>query len=231
MVVETRIQRLKQETREKAVSDLKYERGIMCDIERARHWTESYRKTEGESPVIRRAKALANHLAKKTIYIPPGELIVGNVARDPNSLPFWIEVNALDTIKRLMLSPGMLSAAEWKELDKLGGYWKGKTLEETCVRRFPDDVRRHVYPAEDWKATNSAVYQYPFCAPTPDLEMLFALGLNGIMKKVRAKLAELNAMKLTSNADLEATLKSGTRSRRCSLPVKPLFNSLKGTAS
>jgi len=40
-----------------------------ADIERARYWVESYKQTEGESQAMRRAKALANFLAKRTIFI------------------------------------------------------------------------------------------------------------------------------------------------------------------
>ena len=201
-----RTERIKQAIAEKGIANLEY-KGVMCCIERARHWTESYRETEGEPPVIRSGKALAKHLEKKTIYIMPDELIVGNVAKDANSLPIWVELNQSDTVKRLMLSPGMLDSKEWKELDGIMEYWKGRTLEETCIRRFPDEVRRHVYPAEDWKAMNSAVYQYPFAAPTPDLEMLFSLGLKGIMKRVEKRLEELDPLRLPSNKDLEATQK------------------------
>ena len=39
--------------------------------------TESYKETEGEPPVIRRAKALEKILKEMTIGIEDGELIVG----------------------------------------------------------------------------------------------------------------------------------------------------------
>jgi pyruvate-formate lyase len=48
------------------------------DLERARLVTESYKKTEGEPIAIRRAKALAHVLDNMTVYIRPGEMIVGN---------------------------------------------------------------------------------------------------------------------------------------------------------
>src|SRR4030042_4113156 len=53
--------------------------------ERARYWTESWKETEGQPAVVRRAKALANVLQKMSIYILDGELIVGNVASKPRA--------------------------------------------------------------------------------------------------------------------------------------------------
>ena len=48
--------------------------------ERAVIFTDSMKKSEGEPIVKRRAKALYEILDKMTIYIRPGELIVGNQA-------------------------------------------------------------------------------------------------------------------------------------------------------
>ena len=41
-------------------------------------YTRSYRDTEGQTPAIRAATALARTLAEMTIYIDENELIVGN---------------------------------------------------------------------------------------------------------------------------------------------------------
>lgn len=49
---------------------------VMC-YERARLVTESYRSTEGEPQILRRAKALRHVLENMTIFIRDGELIVG----------------------------------------------------------------------------------------------------------------------------------------------------------
>ncbi|MFT5871513.1 MAG: pyruvate-formate lyase [Clostridium sp.] len=48
---------------------------ISC--ERARIWTESHKKTEGESIVIRRAKAFRDTCEQIDVAIFGGELIVG----------------------------------------------------------------------------------------------------------------------------------------------------------
>ena len=48
--------------------------------ERALYYTESFRQTEGEPYILRKAKAFAHTLANMTIYIEPDSLIFGNQA-------------------------------------------------------------------------------------------------------------------------------------------------------
>ena len=62
------------------------------ELERARLLTESYKQTEGEPMVLRRAKALAHILENMTVYIRPGELIIGNFASTPNSVVLYPEL-------------------------------------------------------------------------------------------------------------------------------------------
>lgn len=47
--------------------------------DRARIWTESYKKTEGQSEAIRRAQAFKDVCEQLVVTIFPGELIVGAV--------------------------------------------------------------------------------------------------------------------------------------------------------
>ena len=47
--------------------------------ERAKIWTESHKRTEGESIAIRRAKAFRDTCQQIDVNIFPGELIVGAV--------------------------------------------------------------------------------------------------------------------------------------------------------
>ena len=55
--------------------------------ERASLYTESWKETEGEPRVIRRAKALKKILEGMSIFIRRGELIVGNQASDVRAAP------------------------------------------------------------------------------------------------------------------------------------------------
>lgn len=75
---------------------LRVEKYPMC-VEKARLVMESYRQTEGEAAILRRAKATAHYLDNKTIFTKDGELIVGNVASHfpPSSKLVGIQWNFL----------------------------------------------------------------------------------------------------------------------------------------
>ena len=73
-------------------------------IERALLYTESYKETEGESQIIRRAKATENILDKVEISIREKEIIAGNRTIKPRSGivspemdPYWI-LEEIDTM-------------------------------------------------------------------------------------------------------------------------------------
>lgn len=72
--------------------------------ERAQHYTEAYQQHQDRPLPVRRALALANHLAKRTIWIANDELIVGNQASELRAAPIfpeytvgWIE-NEIDQL-------------------------------------------------------------------------------------------------------------------------------------
>ena len=50
--------------------------------ERARHYTEAYQQHMDKPIPVRRALALAHHLAERTIWIKHDELIIGNQASE-----------------------------------------------------------------------------------------------------------------------------------------------------
>src|SRR4030043_1832501 len=72
--------------------DAGYRSEVKVCLERARLITQSYKETEGEPMVIRRARALKNILENMTIYIQDKERLVGNMASDPYSLPLYPEL-------------------------------------------------------------------------------------------------------------------------------------------
>lgn len=59
--------------------------------ERARIFTQSMKESDGQPIVKRRAKALFEVLSNMSIYVRPGELIVGNQAGNPRSAPVYPE--------------------------------------------------------------------------------------------------------------------------------------------
>ncbi|MDY6833822.1 MAG: pyruvate formate lyase family protein [Chloroflexota bacterium] len=163
-----------------------YRPGVKLCLERARLYTESYRQTEGEPLVIRRAKALAHVLRNMTIYIGDGEQIVGNYACSPSHLTYhpeyywrWVTKAVNDGYRNLLDDEGR------KELDELAKYWKGKSVQGMERDYLTEEVKPY------W-AYNGATFWGHFAeSGVPDYEKLFSLGLNGLIDEAQSKLAEI----------------------------------------
>jgi len=123
--------------------------------ERARLYTESWKETEGEPVVIRRAKAFDKVLSEMTIFIRPGELIVGNLASDIRAAPVFPEFymkfirDELDGKPyRFEERPGerfWVSEEDEKLLRELADWWEGKTMTDYKKNLYTDEVYKANY--------------------------------------------------------------------------------------
>lgn len=127
-----RIERLRQA--------LRVDRYPLC-IDHARLVTESFKQTEGQPQIIRRAKALANVLEKIVIFIQEGELIVGNAASKPMgvNVHFWHDIWPEEGIRALKKEGFDISESEISELLSMNTYWKGKGSSARMAQLFDED--------------------------------------------------------------------------------------------
>ncbi len=117
-------------------------------IERARLVTESYKKTETEPMIIRRAKALANVLENQTIFIHKDQLIAGVQASKLRSSPLFPETEAnylkkeIDLFEKREQDRLIVPADVRKELlEEILPYWKGKCIDEIALAAMPEKTR------------------------------------------------------------------------------------------
>lgn len=122
---------------------LKVDKFPLC-AEKPKYVIESWRQNEGLPSILRRAKATANYLDKRTIYIDDDELICGNVASKPMGLeascwgPFWDDAD-LDSI---LEGNYTISDEDRKTLRSLDSYWEGQSRQMyEWQGRFYDDER------------------------------------------------------------------------------------------
>lgn len=164
-----------------------YVKPIYLSPERTRHYTESFKQTEGEPMSIRRAKALAHHLDHMEISIRPHELIVGNYASDPHVMPLCIEA-ADSVIVNRYIAGGYVKEEDrdvWPEpLD----YWDKHNLKAML---WP-------YLTEDEIKLATSEQRFVECLPIrytsrtqPDHELYLEKGVNGIIKMLKEKLEVL----------------------------------------
>ncbi len=73
--------------------------------ERAQHYTAAYQQHLDKPIPVRRALALAHHLAERTIWIKHDELIVGNRASEVRAAPIFPEYTVSWIEKRSMIWP------------------------------------------------------------------------------------------------------------------------------
>ena len=181
--------RVEEEERLGKISHIR--RTLKLDIERARYVTQAYKENEGEPIVIRRAKAMANHLDNMTIYIGEHDRIAGNTAITPDhtiSYPElycrWVD-KAIDMGYREMLPDE--HRAEMHEINK---YWMNKSIHGT--ERFLVQEEDKPY----WSYMNQGAFIWVHGAHSgqmPNYQKIFRVGLNGILKEAQDKLNEVKA--------------------------------------
>ncbi|MDO4833960.1 MAG: formate C-acetyltransferase/glycerol dehydratase family glycyl radical enzyme [Bacillota bacterium] len=118
------------------------------DIERAQIYTESYKQTEGEDVLMRRAKAFYDYCANREINIPDNQLIVGDTAKhprggvvDPIFHGGWLS-QEYDTISTRKQDPYILTPENKRILqEEIFPYWQGKSVSEHWLKQIPPYIR------------------------------------------------------------------------------------------
>jgi pyruvate formate-lyase/glycerol dehydratase family glycyl radical enzyme len=166
-------------------------------IERGYWMTESYKETENELPVVRRAKGLAKVLENMTIHIEDGELIVGRTTskvRGGAILPevdwrwYLEEADTISTREWNRFAP--LSEEEKAEIRKFLPYWNGKSLYEKWYTMLPEDARERYHVIHEAGAFSASSIHPGHIIP--DYGKVLAIGLKGIKEQVDAELGKLN---------------------------------------
>jgi formate C-acetyltransferase len=177
---------------------IKLNPNVKICLERAELVTESYKRTEAEPWIVRRAKALDNLLRNMTIYILEGEQIVGNYASTPDSLPTypeiscrWLDEELDDAFVHTLDEEGK------RRLREIHQYWYDVNVEGTILRNLPEDLRDFISSS---KTTAMMTIFWPLGCFTLDLkDWVFPRGLNGILEEVSERRAGL----LKDDADFQ----------------------------
>ncbi|MDY7032587.1 MAG: pyruvate formate lyase family protein [Thermodesulfobacteriota bacterium] len=159
------------------------EMAVKLCLDRARLLTDSYKKTEGEPMVLRRAKGLARILEGMNLFIQPNELIVGNFAGRPECVTHypdlqwrWVEKAVHNGYRDI------LSDEEREELSQIHEYWKTRAVHGKERDLLPEDIKPY------WSFNGVLYWAYQWAMSTPNYEKLFRLGIKGIRKEAEEKL-------------------------------------------
>ena len=168
----------------------------MPEIESARAIliTESYRQTENEPMVIRRAKAFAHILENIPIVIRDLELIVGSTTIAPRGCQTypefsyeWLEAE-FDTVETRSADPVYISEKTKQELKEANAYWKGKTTSELATSYMEPET---LLAMEHNIFTPGNYFYNGVGHVTVKYGEVLAIGFSGIKAKAQAELDKL----------------------------------------
>lgn len=113
----------------------------ILEIERAKIVTDSYKETEGEPIILRKAKAVKKFLEEKPVYISDGELLVGSVNCRPDGISLYPEYSVdwiIDDLESFREGKIRIEPEHESELVDTLSYWKGKTTYDMIKPWFSD---------------------------------------------------------------------------------------------
>ena len=161
---------------------------VKLDLQRSRLMTESFKETDGQAMVLRRAKALAHVLNNMDIFIRDWERIVGYQTATPEGLYHPIDMN-WRSVKRLVNSEAgktLLNDEEKEELEELCAYWAGKSMSDRQQEMFTGDLGKY------YKYEGTFLWTHWSELGIPDYEGLFRDGLDGKIKLAEERLEEID---------------------------------------
>ncbi len=164
-------------------------------VERARLITESYRQTEGEPAVIRRARAFSHLLKNMSIHIYPRELIVGRPTSkvrggsiSPELQCDWI-LDELDLLSTRDIDPfEPLTDEEKAVLRDVVPYWQTRSLRHLWSQEISPEARQY----DDLLIGGGAFCgnnQYPGHS-SPDYGQILQYGTSGLIRKIQARIEQ-----------------------------------------
>lgn len=162
---------------------------------RAKLVTESYRQTEAEPIIIRRAKAFVHIVENIPIIIRPDELIVGSTTLAPRGCQTypefsyeWLEAE-FDTVEHRSADPFYISTQTKQDLRNLHPYWKGKTTSELATSYMEPAT----LTAMEHNIFTPGNYFYNGVGHvTVQYEKVLAIGYEGIRQEAETELHKLS---------------------------------------
>ncbi len=163
--------------------------------ERALSATRSWRETEGEPLVLRRARMFQRILDEHPVVIQDGEIIVGMKTRRPRGSPVFPEINCawverdLDRLSSRASTPFAVSDDTKRILrDEVFPYWRGRQVYDRLIEAVPPD---------DWRADERGVLYHYFRSRTighinAGYAKVLARGMAGLQADVAQVLASLD---------------------------------------
>ncbi len=166
--------------------------------ERARIWTESFKRTEGQPAQIRTAQAFYDTCNELCVNIFEGELIVGASGEyrkcgilTPEFAWKWVD-DEMDNFPSRPQDPYEMSDEQRAYIrENIFPYWKGKSVEDAFLARTSEETKK--IGVDTGFVDTDSKWRNGIGEMSPDyVDQLFPKGFGGIKKEVEGYMAELN---------------------------------------
>ncbi len=189
------------------------------DVERAKYFTESMRETEGQSLVLRWAKALRHVAENITVYIDDNQLLVGRAGVAGRYGILYPELDgdfldiAIEQLPTRVESPFVISEEDAKVvIEEIAPYWKGKTFHENLTKALPSETVKLTYDPNDPLKSRFIVNETASFRSSiqwvHDYEKVLKKGFKGLKEEAQQKLDALDPMSPVDNMEKKPFLES-----------------------
>lgn len=171
--------------------------------ERARIFTESHKRTEGQPVPVRRAQALYDFCNEFDVQIFDDELIVGTTGKfrksgilTPEFSWTWVD-REMDSFDKRPQDPYEMTDEQRAFVRKeIFPYWTGRSLEEAFLAQIPAETLR--IAVDTGIVDNDSKWRQAVGEITPDYQdVLFVKGFSGVKREAKEHLSRLS----TANAE------------------------------
>ena len=178
------------------------------ESDRAKLLTESYRRTENEPMVLRRAKAMDHILTHLPVVIRDDELLVGTLTRHTRSCQVYPEfsykwlIEQFDTIADRMTDKFVIEEADKQILRDVLPYWDGKTINDLTLSYMEEDSKNSM----NHSVFNIGNYWFTGIGHIIiDYAKAIGVGYRAIVEEAAAVLQQLRRDRTRQEAELTAT--------------------------
>jgi formate C-acetyltransferase len=182
------------------------------DVERAKYFTQSMMKTEGQALVLRWAKALKHIAENITVYIDEHQLLAGRAGRKGRYGILYPELDgdfldlAIRELPNRTESPATISDEDARiVIEEIAPYWKGKTFHESLNNTLPPEVHRLTYDDPEGFISRFVVNETASFRSSiqwvHDYEKVLKRGFKNLKEEAQAKLDALDPLSPLDNVE------------------------------
>ncbi|MCC2866136.1 formate C-acetyltransferase/glycerol dehydratase family glycyl radical enzyme [Anaerovorax odorimutans] len=158
------------------------------DIERAVIWTDSYKETEAQPAIIRRAKAFKKYAEERSILINDDDLFLGKCSTKPRAgtvapeyISSWL-AEEIDGIAARERDTYQVTPQQIKTLrEDVFPYWEGKTIFDGWINQISPEAKKLMVKTGIIDA-DVKVQSAPG-EMAPSFKMALNIGFNGFIKQ------------------------------------------------